>query len=86
MSVEAALSGEQYVVPAGAYASAEKVNDLVAKLKGAGLPHYTEPLATAKGNVTRVRVGPFSSAAAADAAAEKVKGLGVKPGKVVRRP
>lgn len=86
---EAAIAGaatEQFLVPAGAFASAEKVQELVDKLKAEGLPHFTERITTSKGERTRVRVGPFPSKAAADKAVEQLKGMGLAPGKVVRRP
>lgn len=86
---EAAMSGaatEQFLVPAGAYASAEKLQELVDKLKAEGLPHFSERITTSKGERTRVRVGPFPSRAAADKAAEQLKGMGLAPGKVIRRP
>jgi len=86
---EAAMAGaatEQYLVPAGAFASTEKLQELVDKLKAEGLPHFTERVTTSKGERTRVRVGPFPSKAAADKAAEQLKGMGLAPGKAVRRP
>ena len=86
---EAAIAGaatEQFLVPAGAFASAEKVQELVDKLRAEGLPHFTERITTSKGERTRVRVGPFPSKAAADKAVEQLKGMGLAPGKVVRRP
>lgn len=49
------------------------------------MPYFTEPVATAQGPVTRVRAGPFSNRAAADRAHEKLKGMGLKPGKVIER-
>jgi len=67
---------EQFIVPVGAFSSAEGV---VAKLKGAGIPYYTE---AAQGNLTRVRAGPFASKAAAEQALERLKGLGLQPGAV----
>ena len=79
---EAALGGEQFVVPVAALASAEKVKELVARLSEAKLPYYTEPVATAQGPVTRIRVGPFDDRAAAERAAERLKTLGLKPGSV----
>jgi len=82
---EAALSGEQYVVPVAALASAAKVQELVGKLKQAKLPYYTEPLATAKGPVTRVRAGPFASREAAEKARERIERLGLKPGNVMAK-
>ena len=82
---EAAVSGEQFVVPVAALANAEKLKELVARLNEAKLPYYTEPIATAQGQVTRVRVGPFDDRAAAEKAAERLKTLGLKPGNVATR-
>jgi DedD protein len=80
---EAALAGgEQYVVQVGAYTDPGGV---VQKLKAAKLPYYTEPLATAKGTVTRVRAGPFASREAAEKAQERIRSLGLKPGNVVAK-
>jgi DedD protein len=80
-----APSGEQFVVPVAALASADKVRELLAALKAASLPYYTEQIATAKGTVTRVRVGPYASRDAAEAAHRKVQSLGLKPGKVLAK-
>jgi DedD protein len=82
---EAAMGGEQFVVPVAALASAEKVKELVARLSEAKLPYYTEPVATAQGQVTRIRVGPFDDRAAAEKAAERLKTLGLKPGNIATR-
>jgi len=82
---EAALSGEQFVVPVAAFASAEKVKELADRLAGAKIPFYTEPIATAKGPVTRVRAGPFADRAAAEQALERLKTLGLKPGNVLSK-
>lgn len=80
---EAALAGgEQFFIQVGAYADAAKV---IEKLKGANLPYFTEPLATAKGTVIRVRAGPFASREAAERAAEELKTLGFKPGNVAAK-
>ncbi len=75
-SAEKKESTEQFVVPVGAFSNAEGV---VAKLKAAGIPYYTE---AAQGNLTRVRAGPFASRAAADQALERLKGIGLQPGAV----
>ena len=82
---EAAVSGEQFVVPVAALANADKLKELVARLSEAKLPYYTEAIATAQGQVTRVRVGPFDDRAAAEKAAERLKTLGLKPGNVATR-
>jgi DedD protein len=74
-----AEAATQYVVPVGAFANPDKV---LARLTQAKIPHYTEQ---AKGNVVRVRAGPFASREAADRAAEKLKSLGFSPGSVAPR-
>ena len=81
---EAALAGAgpQYFVPVGAFANPESV---IAKLKTAKIPYYTEDLAIASGKVTRVRAGPYSSKDAAEKTAERLKGLGFKPGNVAAK-
>ena len=68
-----------YVIQVGAFAKPESV---IAKLAGAKLPYYTEPL---QGNLTRVRAGPFASKEAADQALGKLKELGLKPGPVTTK-
>ena len=77
-----AVSGEQFMVPAGAYADPAGV---IEKLKEAKLPHYTESIAIKGGTVTRVRVGPFSSRDAAEKAQQQLKDLGLKPGNVATK-
>lgn len=76
---------EQFVIPVAALASQAKIRELLGKLKGARLPYYTEPLATAKGSVTRIRVGPYATREAAEEAQRKVERLGLKPGKVLAK-
>jgi len=70
------LAGGEYVIQVGAYARPEAV---IAKLSGAKVPYYTEPMA---GNLTRVRAGPFATREAAEQALGKLKELGLKPGAV----
>jgi len=79
---EAALAGEQFIVPAGAYVDPAGV---IEKLKEAKIPYYTEPIATKQGTVTRVRAGPFASRDAADKVQKQLKDLGLKPGNVAAR-
>ena len=76
---EAALAGAEYVVTVGAFANADGV---VARLSAAKMPHYTE---AAPRNLTRVVAGPFTTKEAADKAAERLKALGLKPGRVATR-
>ncbi|HSG75204.1 MAG TPA: SPOR domain-containing protein [Burkholderiales bacterium] len=80
---EAALANAQYLFQVGAYAEPD---DVMAKLKAAKIPYYTEPVATEKGRVTRVRAGPFASREAAERALKRVKALGFKPGGVTTSP
>ena len=82
---EAALAGIEYIVPVAALADPERVKELTSRLAAAKLPYYTEPVATAKGPVTRVRAGPFDSREAAEKAHAKIKGLGLKPGNVTTK-
>jgi len=79
---EAALANLQFVVPVGAYADPDRV---IAKLKSAKIPYYTEPVATAKGTVMRVRAGPYASRTEAERALRQIKALGFKPGAVTTR-
>jgi DedD protein len=79
---EAALTGELFMVPAGAYVDPAGV---IEKLKEARIPYYTEPIATKQGTVTRVRAGPFASRDAADKAMQQLKDLGLKPGNVASK-
>lgn len=79
---EAALAGEQFMIPAGAYADPAGV---IEKLKQAKIPFYTEPIATKQGTVTRVRAGPFANRDAADKVLQQLKDLGLKPGNVAAR-
>ena len=80
---ETALAGgEQFYFQVGAFSDPAKVKEVTGKLKSAGLPYFTEQVAVAKGQATRVRVGPYADRAAAEKAAEQVKTLGLKPGNV----
>ena len=82
---ERALADAQFIVPIAALANAEKLQELLATLKTAKLPYYTEPIATKQGSVTRVRAGPFASRDAAEKALQQLKNLGLKPGNVAAK-
>jgi DedD protein len=75
-SAETAATGGGFVVQLGAFADAKVAADLAATLKGSGFAAYTEMLTTGQGAVQRVRVGPYTSRDAADAAAAKLKSAG----------
>jgi DedD protein len=67
----------QWVVQLGAYKEAGNVKLLLAKLKGVGVPAYTEKSDTPQGPRTRVRAGPFASQDAAEKARSRIKIIGV---------
>ncbi len=67
----------QWVIPLGAYKEAGNVKLLLAKLKGIGVPAYTEKAESPQGLRTRVRAGPFASREAAEKARARLKIIGV---------
>lgn len=75
----------QFAVQVGAFADPDRVKALTARLAAAKMRYYTELVTTAKGPLTRVRVGPFADRAAAEKAVETLKGMGLKPGAVFAR-
>jgi DedD protein len=74
-AAEPAAAGA-YSVQLAAFADDKGANSLAAKLKRAGHPAYTEPYETSRGRVWRVRVGPYPSREAAEAARVKLKAEG----------
>jgi len=66
-----------YVVQVIALADAGKAQQLQQQIAGAGIKSYTEVVKTAKGDVTRVRAGPFASRSAAEKARDQLKGMGM---------
>jgi DedD protein len=77
--VKKAEASAEYVVPVGAFANPDGV---IAKLAAARLPYYTEAV---RGNLTRVRAGPFASREAAEKALQQLKGMGLAPGSVTMK-
>jgi DedD protein len=66
-----------YIVQVAAFSDRYGANSLATKLKQGGFPGYTEAVTTAKGTTLhRVRVGPYASREAADAALVKLKAAG----------
>ena len=59
--------GKAYVVQLGALKNADKVNEIVASLRGAGYHAFTSPSTPVQGKITRILVGP-------DASKDKLKG------------
>ncbi|WP_404300234.1 SPOR domain-containing protein [Alicycliphilus denitrificans] len=66
-------------INAGLFADAANAGRVHARLRQAGLPSSVEPLVRADGRrLQRVRVGPFSSAAQANAALARVRAMGLE--------
>jgi DedD protein len=69
--------GESFVVQVAALTDTEKARTLKSRISDNGLRAYTAVVKTAKGDVTRVRVGPFGSKEAAQKAADDLKKIGL---------
>src|SRR5690606_23989214 len=68
-----AASG-RWLVHLGVYANTANARDLVAKLKKAGYPAFAEDAVANGKPAERVRVGPYASRAAAEAARLRIRG------------
>jgi DedD protein len=79
------LNDQTWVVTLDAFSDKKNVMQLRTKLSAAGVKSYTEPVKTSKGELTRVRAGPFPSKEAAEKARAKLDALGLKPGAVASR-
>jgi len=82
---QATTHDETWVVALDAFADAKNVKQLRTKLSAAGVTSYTESVQTSKGELTRVRAGPFGSKEAAEKARAKLVAMGLKPGAVASR-
>lgn len=67
----------KFVIQVAALATKEKVDELQGKLKGAGIKSFTEKVATASGDRTRIRVGPFANKEEAEKVRAKIVKLGL---------
>jgi len=65
-----------YSVQLAAFSDDKGANALAGRLKKAGHPAYTEPYNTSRGTLYRVRVGPYPTRDAAEAARAKLKADG----------
>lgn len=72
-----AKSAGEFVVQVAALNDGAKAKQIQEQISAAGVKSYTEVVPTAKGNVTRVRAGPFASRSEADMARDKLKALGL---------
>lgn len=66
-----------YGVSVGLFAVAANAERVRRQLEAAGLPVLSDPIESARGPLTRVRVGPFDSRDQAQAAADRVRALGL---------
>ena len=67
----------KFTVQVAALATQEKINELQAKLKAAGIASHSQKIVTKTGEVTRIRVGPFESKQEAEKMRAKLTGLGL---------
>lgn len=74
---EAGSGGPAYVVQLGAFSNSADAKQQQDKLAANGIKSYTEIVKTAKGELTRVRVGPYSTREAAEKARDQLKKLGL---------
>ena len=65
------------VVQFGSFSDPSKAAEVRRKVEAAGLKTYAQEIDTPKGKLTRLRVGPFTKASEAEAAAKKIKALGL---------
>ena len=85
MRALAALSDQAWIVSLDAFSNEKNVKQLRAKLSASGIKSYTEPVKTSKGELTRVRAGPFPSKEAAEKARAKLVAMGLKPAAATRQ-
>ncbi len=67
----------RYVVQVAALNDADKAKEMQGKIMAAGVSAYTEVVPTTKGNVTRVRAGPFATRDEAEKMRDKLKDIGL---------
>jgi DedD protein len=67
----------QFVVQVIALSDAAKAGQIQQQIANAGIKSYTEIVKTEKGDVTRVRAGPFATRAAAEKARDQLKSMGL---------
>jgi DedD protein len=72
-----AKSAVAYVVQVAALTDAGKAKKMQQDIAAAGVISYTEAVPTKKGNVTRVRAGPFATRDEAEKIRDKLKDMGL---------
>ena len=71
-----------FAVQLGVFADTENAKQIIAKMKDAKLPVYSETIPIKSGNATRIRIGPFATHDKADSALVQIK-LAGSDGKIV---
>lgn len=82
---EKAPTGQAFVVQIGALRNADKVNEIVAKLRLAGFKAYTQPSTPVANSVTRIMVGPDASKEKLNASLNEIKSVSGLPGAYVMK-
>jgi cell division septation protein DedD len=72
---ESSPADKPFFINVGLFAKPDNAAHAHAKLIAANLPSVTKELKSAKGPLTRVRVGPFATQQEAQGAVEKIKAL-----------
>jgi DedD protein len=72
-----ARDGGAFVVQVAALNDSGKATQMREQIAAAGVKAYTEVVPTTKGEVTRVRAGPFASREAAEKARDRLKEMGL---------
>lgn len=72
-SSDQAEAGKSFAVQIAAFSAVDRARGLRDQLVSNGLKAYTEPLSTAQGPRTRVRLGPYATRDAAERAKQKLK-------------
>jgi len=72
-----AANADAFVVQLGAFSDPAKARQRQQSITSNGIKAYTEMLKTDKGEMTRVRAGPFATREAAEKTREKLKKLGL---------
>lgn len=71
-------SAAGFYINVGLFADEANARKAQSRLLNEGLPAFRQPLESARGHRIRVRVGPFDTKAAADAAAQTIQGMGLE--------
>ncbi len=84
-AVEKPPVGQAFVVQVGALKNADKVNEIIAKLRLAGYNAYTLPSTPVQNSVTRIMVGPDTSKEKLNSSLNELKSLSGLPGAYVMK-